>query len=370
MTRREEGLKKAIVDRICSDSRVDARDIGVYVSGGHVVLRGIVPSDLARDSAQADALQVAGVADVDNQLEVQQPTAEAASTDREIESQVRAALAESPSTGEGSLGVTFHDGIATLEGTVDGLWRKLQAERVAAEQAGVSSVRNLIEVLPSELASDSMTARAIRESLERIDSIHIQTVDVNVQDGVVFLSGSVSSESARQAAHNAALHMPGVRDLCDNLVVETRNRLASRPPVATRGRRPPRLAGRWVPRTTFCCCSIAEEATPPIRTSSSISGQVPCRILIEGISDQERGVSQLQTIPWHERRLCNASSVEVGFGLVSSSWSWHPLAAQAPTFPRYNPGSGGPVARGRQTLAQNMRWTRERVPNPCARISR
>jgi osmotically-inducible protein OsmY len=219
MTSNEEQVKRAVVDRISSDSAVDASDIGVHVSDGHVVLRGTVPTGAASDSAEADALRVIGVTEVDNQLEVRPPVAEAAPTDGELESRIRAALSESRCTREGPFQVSVNSGVATLTGSVDTLWLKAQIERVASDLKGVTVVSNRLKVMPPDPVSDQEIAQAILDALERSDSINDETVDVRVEDGVVTLSGSAPSDSARRIAHNAAFNTIGVRDLRNKLVV-------------------------------------------------------------------------------------------------------------------------------------------------------
>lgn len=219
MTCTEEQIKKAIVDRISSDARIDASNIGVHVSEGRVVLRGTVASGSESDFAEASALRAAGVTAVENQLEVRAPEAEAAPTDEELESQIQAALSESPRTRDRRFRVTVRDGVATLAGTVDTLWLKAQVERIASEPSGVSGVENHLEVLPPEPVPDPTIAKAILDALKRSESIDAETVDVRVEEGVVTLSGSVSSNSASQIACNVAFNTVGVKDLQSNLAV-------------------------------------------------------------------------------------------------------------------------------------------------------
>lgn len=215
----EEQIKKAIVDRISSDAEVDASDVGVYVTDGHVVLRGTVPSGRARDRVGDDALGVTAVRAVENRLEVRPLPEEPAPTDEELVGQIQAALSDSPSARGGQFQVTVNDGVATLAGSVDTLWLKVQVERVASQAAGVSAVRNHVEVVPSEAVPDSAIATAILDALERSETIDDETVDVGVEHGNVTLSGSVSSNSASQVACNTVINMVGVKSLQNNLVV-------------------------------------------------------------------------------------------------------------------------------------------------------
>jgi osmotically-inducible protein OsmY len=220
MTRSEEQIKRAVIDRISSDSGVDSSNIGVYVHEGRVVLRGTVPNGPASDSAKADALRVAGVTEVDNQLEVRLPP-EPPPTDEQLKSQIQDALSQSPSTHGSQLHVTVDKGVATITGSVDTLWLKTQVERIAGEVGGVSGVRNHAKVVPPETVPDSVIAKTILGALERSELIDDETVEVGVEEGVVTLSGSVASHSASRTAHNFALNTGGVKDLRNNLTVRS-----------------------------------------------------------------------------------------------------------------------------------------------------
>jgi osmotically-inducible protein OsmY len=220
MTYSEEQIKKAVVDRISSDVTVDASDIGVHVSDGNVVLCGTVPSDLAREIAADDALGVTGVKTVDNRLEIQPPPSKMAPTDEELVGQIQAALSALPNTRRGQFQVTVDNRVATLAGSVDALWLKVHGERIVSEVAGVSAVRNHVEVVPSEPVPDAVIATAILDALKGSESIDDETVNVRVEQGIVTLSGSVSSNSASQIACNDAINSVGVRDLRNNLEVK------------------------------------------------------------------------------------------------------------------------------------------------------
>jgi len=218
MAHNQEQIKSAITGRIISDNRVDASDIGVHVNDGHVVLSGTVPSSLERDIAADKALRVVGVESVDNQLEIQPPPREPEPTDKELENQIQAALSEFPGTCEGQVQVEVKSRLATLAGSLDTLWLKVQVERVVSEVGGVSGVRNDLDVLPPRPVPDQEIAKAIRDALERSESIEGETIEVTVEKGVIILSGSVSNDSASQIAENAAINTVGGRNLRNRLV--------------------------------------------------------------------------------------------------------------------------------------------------------
>jgi osmotically-inducible protein OsmY len=65
-----EIIKQDIVDHLAWDDSIDANEVYVHVENGNVQLKGKVPNFSAKIAAAQDAYMVAGVKNVDNQLEV------------------------------------------------------------------------------------------------------------------------------------------------------------------------------------------------------------------------------------------------------------------------------------------------------------
>jgi osmotically-inducible protein OsmY len=225
MRHTDEQIKKEVVRRISSNSRVDARNIGVHVRDGRVELRGAVGSHSARDLAAREALAADEVSALDNQLKVETAaeagSAETAPNDGELKSQIDSALSKFFSTKEARLQVTVDDGVVTVEGTVETLWLKVQVERIASEPSGVIRVKNRVEVVPVETRPDEAIAKAILEALGWSDLTDERKVDVHVERGIVTLQGTVSSGSEAQVILNAALNTVGVRDIRNDLETRT-----------------------------------------------------------------------------------------------------------------------------------------------------
>lgn len=64
----DDALRRALEDALRADPRVLSAHVSVSVARGVVRLTGAVPTELARQSAEADARQVVGVVDVRNEL--------------------------------------------------------------------------------------------------------------------------------------------------------------------------------------------------------------------------------------------------------------------------------------------------------------
>lgn len=109
-------------------------------------------------------------------------------------------------------------GVVTLTGTVNNVLAKERAAKVAETVRGVKSVVNRIQVKPVR-RPDTYLKRDIQHALTRNPALAKRDVKVTAKDGVITLSGEVSSYPERQIAINIAMSIKGVRDVLDELVV-------------------------------------------------------------------------------------------------------------------------------------------------------
>jgi osmotically-inducible protein OsmY len=210
MARIDEEIKKDIVDTLYWDGRVDASDVTVEVNEGKVVLKGHIPSLLARTAAEEDAISIPGVIEINNQISVRYPKTIPLPSDEEIAVRVRDSLRLNPIIQGTDIEVEVRGGIATLRGTVDAFWKKGYANDVAANERGVLFIQNHLAVVPTQKLSDQAIARDIESALERNTLVDADAVNIQVENGNVFLGGSLPNWTARRAAENAALYTPGV----------------------------------------------------------------------------------------------------------------------------------------------------------------
>lgn len=145
--------------------------------------------------------------------------------DATITSKVKAKLTADPEVNPFNIDVDTDDGVVTLRGRVEDPEAKTQAERLARDTSGVRSVRNQIRVgerVGSETpASDQGIAAAVSAALAADSDVAATNIDVDVQDGVVTLSGVVKSAAARQEAERIARNADGVRSVRNELQVRT-----------------------------------------------------------------------------------------------------------------------------------------------------
>jgi osmotically-inducible protein OsmY len=213
-------IQKAVLNELKWDTHVGETDVGVEVDGGVVTLTGTVSSWAKRIAAQKAAHRVAGVLDVADNIEVNIPGS-AERTDTEIAQAVRRTLHWSVFVPDTRITSTVSDGHVTLEGSLDCIAQREEAERAVRDLTGVRGVINAIKVLPPHTVVPSEVRKVITDALERRLQGELQRVHVEVAGGHVTLSGSVQSWGERQAVVGAAKGTPGVRVIEDHLRVDS-----------------------------------------------------------------------------------------------------------------------------------------------------
>ncbi|HWP42390.1 MAG TPA: BON domain-containing protein [Blastocatellia bacterium] len=207
-------IQQEVLEELKWDSRVKETDIGVTVRHGVVTLTGTVSSYDEKISAQEAAHRVEGVLDVANDIEVVVP-ALMSRTDAEIAEAVRRALEWDVTVPDERIKSTVSNGWVTLEGTVNLLRERIDAERAVRRLAGVRGVTNLIAVSPS--IEPEELRRMIEEALERRAKREADRIQIELKDGVVALSGRVYTWREKRAIIGIVSHAPGVREVIDEL---------------------------------------------------------------------------------------------------------------------------------------------------------
>ena len=133
-------------------------------------------------------------------------------TDAELQQDVMNELKWEPTIRAAEIGVGVTDGVVTLSGYVDSFYKKWAAEHAAARVFGVKSVGEELKVrLPGFFKrSDEDIARAVANVLEWNILVPHDRVKVQVQDGLVTLSGEVDWWYQKFAVEEAVRYLMGV----------------------------------------------------------------------------------------------------------------------------------------------------------------
>ena len=133
-------------------------------------------------------------------------------TDAELQQDIMNELKWEPTVEAAEIVVAVKDGVVTLSGYVDSYVKKGAAERAAARVFGVKAVAEEIQVrLPdSQKRSDEDIAGAVANVLDWNVLVPHDRVKVQVQDGLVTLSGEVDWGYQKNAAEEAVRYLMGV----------------------------------------------------------------------------------------------------------------------------------------------------------------
>jgi len=209
-------VRAAVEKELGFDPRVDSSDIKVMTIGGNVNLTGTVPSFPQYLQASAAARRVAGVATVDNNLEVALPES-SYRDDAKLTTAANNALTANLTVPD-SVEATAEDGNLTLTGTVAyGTERAAAAEAVA----GLTGVRNVWNEIDISYDLDPIDVDLhVQEALDRSALVPDGSdVTATTKDGIITLTGHVRTWAEHDAVLGAALMARGAIDVNDNLQI-------------------------------------------------------------------------------------------------------------------------------------------------------
>ena len=139
--------------------------------------------------------------------------------DRELEELIDKALSRDSRVDRGEIEVRVESGVVYVSGTVDSA-----AERRAAqediESAAVDRVVDTLTLGNFVERTDEELKAAVQRALARDIAVDSQPISIHAEDGVIVLSGEVSSSAQKYAAEDVAWWTPGVTDVISHLEVD------------------------------------------------------------------------------------------------------------------------------------------------------
>lgn len=223
----DKKLTKKVNTALVNDPATDAFELNVSVEEGVVTLTGEVESFAEKQLSGSVAKRVAGVVDLENNIEVNYATLR---SDSEIKADVLACLKNDIRVDANLIKVDVNDGKVRLSGTV-GSYQEHGQAYVDAWVAGVQAVdtdqlevewwaRENMRLTPANaLRSDDATLEAVIDALRYDPRVDHENVEVLMKHGVATLSGHVGNMRAREAAAADTRNTLGVRWVVNNIKV-------------------------------------------------------------------------------------------------------------------------------------------------------
>jgi osmotically-inducible protein OsmY len=209
-------LKADVTDELAWDPAINATHVGVMVQDGVVTLAGHLDSFAEKHAVERAVRRVAGVRGIALDLDVKLST-EHQRTDADIAGAATAALGLNTLVPRGKVKVEVEKGWVTLTGEVDWGYQLASAEQCIRPLAGVRGLFNKITVKPRVQSKDIATQ--ITAALTRQATREARNIGIEVEGGVVTLSGKVHSMAEHDAAIGVAFSAHGVSHVVDHLQV-------------------------------------------------------------------------------------------------------------------------------------------------------
>ncbi|MER3423043.1 MAG: hypothetical protein C4293_07245 [Nitrospiraceae bacterium] len=195
-------IRMAVRDALQYDPRIPAERIGVQVSRAVVTLFGIVDDLKAKQAAVRDAENTVGVWRVKNLIKVRPQNRP---DDPELTKRVEKALSRNPVVDRYDIKVLVRNGKVSLNGYVDSLFERTQAEKTVSDVKGVVEVVNNLEFDPTPSGQqDEEIWLEIRQELWWSPRLYNKNIRISVEGGVATLTGTVDTIQERRLAAGKA----------------------------------------------------------------------------------------------------------------------------------------------------------------------
>lgn len=220
------------------DQHLNPLNINTTTRDGNVMLSGSVNDQVQRDLAEDLALGVLGVRFVDNQLvvintvigEKEQRTWSQRVQDRAVTAAVRGRMLGSGEFKGLKIGITTINNVVTLFGVVPTEAHVESMINIASNTKGVEDVVNQLTIRPKDDAYDAVRGTGRQISDEWLESrvstaimlnrhLKMRELDVEVDDGICMLSGTVDSEEKRVLAEEVARNVQGITEVRNTITV-------------------------------------------------------------------------------------------------------------------------------------------------------
>jgi osmotically-inducible protein OsmY len=227
----DDELKTVLYENYFQNPLVSSSAIQIQVNNGTVTLEGSVATSSAKRAATDSAMATVGVSKVRNNLQIDPPVVV---SDSRIGNDAGQALTSGVITNTGSYEISVARGIVTLNGSVPTAYIRSAAEDLVHHLPGVRDVENYLTIEPGVYGSgptghigsdidpetgENEILSSVRRQLYWSPFVDSESVRVSVVEGVVTLSGTVSSAAEKRSAEMNTIE-GGAVAVINNLEVE------------------------------------------------------------------------------------------------------------------------------------------------------
>ncbi len=225
--REDAAMEKDVIDALSADPATHRLVVKVVAKDNAITLSGTVPSNGEKTLAGEVAMSVKGVIELVNELGVE---SKHNFTDQELQTEITELFKYAALLDDVQLEVDVKDGVAVLNGRVASSFQKSHADYLAyragakdVDSRGVNVNWRHTDPLLRSKRYEQVTDEGIRDAVQRAfkHDPRILSFDpqVDVEHGVVTLTGDVGHVTAQRAAEQDARHTIGVRRVKNNLTV-------------------------------------------------------------------------------------------------------------------------------------------------------
>jgi hyperosmotically inducible protein len=208
--------------------QVSPFDIKVQTFQGEVTLEGQVPSEQVKTVAGAIAQDTSSVKKLHNNLSVNPSTERNPDrehlgdrvADLEIKTLVTEALSKNAELAEKHITTAVKDRAVTLGGVVQTASQKNTADQIAWQVPGVQGLTDNLSFSDAQAmpeSADDKLAHRVEFELYSTKAIPLKTIQIHADNGIVTLTGTVSSRAEKLLAEKTAKSVEGVRRVVNGL---------------------------------------------------------------------------------------------------------------------------------------------------------
>jgi hyperosmotically inducible protein len=142
--------------------------------------------------------------------------------DSSIETKINLELVRSTGVNAANIDVDVVEGVVILTGVVDSVEEAKEAEAIVRKEPHVKGVKNQLMIGSrsfGQVIDDQIIGNKVKGALINEKGIHSLNIDVDVQKGVVFLTGIVENENQKKRVLRIAEAVSGVVKVTDNLKI-------------------------------------------------------------------------------------------------------------------------------------------------------